>query len=176
MWGQTLRNRCKWGVWLLAKVFPKKFVIVCHRLHTFTWLNLLLEPKRHLQRFGFVFLGDASFCGLSQKEQEKQEEVPSCSCLLVFSHKERHRRDRSGGFCHFCACWLLAREKNRRRSIFCHRREKIFKIFLSSLSPPCIQLTSRPNKIKGFMLFVGFIVPTKIFFVYPLARKPQDML
>ena len=39
------------------KFFQKKFVIACHRMHTFTWLNLLLEPKRHLQRFGFVFLG-----------------------------------------------------------------------------------------------------------------------
>ena len=38
------------------KFFQKKFVIGCHRAHTFTWLNLLLEPKRLLQRFGFVFL------------------------------------------------------------------------------------------------------------------------
>ena len=50
-----------------CKHFSKKFVIDCHWAHTFTWLNLLLEPKRHLQRFGFVFLGDASFCGFSHK-------------------------------------------------------------------------------------------------------------
>ena len=105
------------GVGLWLQTIFKKFVIVCHCAHTFTWLNLLLEPKRHLQRFGFVFLG--SFRPL--------------------------------------------------------RRKKI-KIFLSSLSSPCIQFIRKPNKIKGFMLFVGIIIPAKIFFVYPLARKPQDML
>ena len=52
------------------KFFQKNFVIACHRVHTFTWLNLLLEPKRHLQRFGFVFLWDASFCGFSHKGLE----------------------------------------------------------------------------------------------------------
>ena len=55
------------------KFFQKKFVIGCHWVHTFNWLNLLLEPKRLLQRFGFVFLGDASFCGVSQKDQEKRK-------------------------------------------------------------------------------------------------------
>ena len=59
-----------WGRPSAAKIFLKKFVIGCHWVHTFTWLNLLLEPKRHLQRFGFVFLWDASFCGFSHKGLE----------------------------------------------------------------------------------------------------------
>ena len=42
--------------------FPKslkKFVIACHRAHIYKWLNLLPEPKRHLQRFGFVHYREA---------------------------------------------------------------------------------------------------------------------
>ena len=61
------------GVGLWLQTIFKKFVIGCHWVHIFTWLNLLLEPKRLLQRFGFVFLGDASFCGVSQKDQEKRK-------------------------------------------------------------------------------------------------------
>ena len=38
------------------KGFSKKFVIACHRAHIYKWLNLLPEPKRNLQRFGFVHL------------------------------------------------------------------------------------------------------------------------
>ena len=41
---------------LPPKKIVKKFVIGRHAVHTFPWLNLLLEPKRHLQRFGFVYL------------------------------------------------------------------------------------------------------------------------
>ena len=78
----------------LIVIFLKKFVIGCHWVHTFTWLNLLLEPKRLLQRFGFVFLGDASFCGFSHKGQEKWERVRSYSCLSVFSHKDQERQER----------------------------------------------------------------------------------
>ena len=37
---------------ILSYIF---FVIGCHLVHTFTWLNLLLEPRRHLQRLGFVY-------------------------------------------------------------------------------------------------------------------------
>ena len=29
-------------------------------------------------------------------------------------------------------------------------------------------MVGRPNKIKGFLLFVGFIIPTKIFLYTPL--------
>jgi hypothetical protein len=50
---ETVANR---GFGYCQNFFSKKFVIGCHRAHTFKWLNLLLEPKRHLQRFGFVFL------------------------------------------------------------------------------------------------------------------------
>ena len=35
----------------------KKFVIARRRAHIYKRLNLLPEPKRNLQRFGFVHLG-----------------------------------------------------------------------------------------------------------------------
>ena len=78
-----------------CKHFSKKFVIDCHWAHTFTWLNLLLEPKRHLQRFGFVFLGDASFGGFSDKGQERWEDMseraflslPRKKILKIFCHR-----------------------------------------------------------------------------------------
>ena len=34
-----------------------KLVIACHEAHIYKWLNLLPEPKRNLQRFGFVHSG-----------------------------------------------------------------------------------------------------------------------
>ena len=37
----------------------KKFVIACHRTHIYKRLNLLPEPKRNLQRFGFVHLWES---------------------------------------------------------------------------------------------------------------------
>ena len=81
----------------ILKFFKKKIVIGCHRAHTFTWLNLLLEPKRLLQRFGFVFLGDASFCGVSHKEQEKQEEeVLAMFAFWVLATKNRRGRREVG--------------------------------------------------------------------------------
>ena len=39
-----------------TKNFFKKFVIGGKDAHTYKWLNLLLEPRRHLQRLGFVYL------------------------------------------------------------------------------------------------------------------------
>ena len=50
---------------LPPKKIVKKFVIGRHAVHTFSWLNLLLEPKRHLQRFGFVYLKHAFPPGFS---------------------------------------------------------------------------------------------------------------
>ena len=41
---------------MAKKIFSKKFVIDRHCPHIYKWLNLLLEPKRHLQRFGFVHM------------------------------------------------------------------------------------------------------------------------
>ena len=74
--------------------FLKKFVIGCHWVHTFTRLNLLLEPKRLLQRFGFVFLGDVAFYGFSPKEQEKQKgEGSAMSALVGFSHKGQEKQE-----------------------------------------------------------------------------------
>ena len=48
---------------LVAKFLKKlkKFVIACHRAHTYKRLNLLPQPKRHLQRFGFVLLAENIF-------------------------------------------------------------------------------------------------------------------
>ena len=57
----------------------KKFVIGCHRAHTFTWLNLLLEPKRLLQRFGFVFLETGVYAHLRQPPRKK--------ILKIFCHR-----------------------------------------------------------------------------------------
>ena len=37
------------------KIFFRKFVIGCHHPHIYRWLCLLLEPRRHLQRLGFVY-------------------------------------------------------------------------------------------------------------------------
>ena len=37
--------------------FFKKFVIGGKGAHTYKWFNLLLDPRRHLQRLGFVYLG-----------------------------------------------------------------------------------------------------------------------
>ena len=55
----------------------KKFVIARRRAHIYKWLNLLPEPKRNLQRFGFVHLGGGGDennvrnnllrCGLTQQ-------------------------------------------------------------------------------------------------------------
>ena len=52
-----------------AKKIVKKFVIGRHAVHTFSWLNLLLEPKRPLQRFGFVYLKHASPPGFSTRKK-----------------------------------------------------------------------------------------------------------
>ena len=111
-----------------CKHFSKKFVIDCHWAHTFTWLNLLLEPKRHLQRFGFVFLGDASFCGFSHKGLVGVRSWSwSWSWRVELAAERRsERRD---------AAYSPRDPEEEPSAVAC---EKKFKIFLSSSSSPCI--------------------------------------
>ena len=102
------------GCW--QKIFWKKFVIGCYRVHTFTRLNLLLEPKRILQRFGFVFLGALPFAALATKDWRN-------SRGFVFSHKDQERQER---------------RKDMYEGAFLSPPRKKIKFFLSSLSRPCI--------------------------------------
>ena len=41
----------------ISELFSKKPVIRREFPHIYKRLNLLLEPRRHLQRLGFVYLG-----------------------------------------------------------------------------------------------------------------------
>ena len=106
------------GVGLWLQTIFKKFVIGCHWVHTFTWLNLLLEPKRLLQRFGFVFLGYVAFCDFGHKEQEKQKgRVLPCLRVSGFSHKDQERQERWKDM--FEGAFLSPLRKKLK--IFCHR-------------------------------------------------------